>query len=300
MKKQKHFTIIKRIIRFINYPNLFKLSVIRNYLNDIWFFINPFRIKKMIEGFLLYISHDEFGRSIMSGVYDVKETKLIKRLNLRGKIVYDIGAHHGYYSFLFSKSVGKNGSVFAFEPSPRERLYFKISQFLNHSKNINLVPFGVSSRNGKAVFYQVQGLWTGLNSLKPPKDENYKILTKKLIVNLVTLDSFILPKNIPALIKIDAEGAEYSIIKGAVRLIRSTPPLLLMEMEDKRSKAWNYKIRNLVQYMQRAGYVLFEIIEKGFLNEIQSEKIYKGNYFLVPKRSIAELKHLIKKKELVK
>jgi FkbM family methyltransferase len=250
----------------------------------------------MTAGFLLYISHDEFGRSIMNGVYDARETKLIKKLNLRGKTVYDIGAHHGYYSFLFWKSVGNDGQVFAFEPSPRERFFFKISKFLNHSKNIFLIPLGLSSRCGKAVFYQAQGIWTGFNSLRPPRyPKGYKVKTKKIVVDLVTLDSLVSSKSLPALIKIDVEGAEYSIVKGGKKMIMTNPPLLLMELEDQRSKAWGYKIRDLVQYLQKFGYLLFRITERGYLTKIKKESVYEGNYFLVPKKSVGKLEHLFKK-----
>jgi FkbM family methyltransferase len=250
----------------------------------------------MAAGFLLYMSHDEFGRSIMSGGYDEGETKLVEKLNLCGKVVYDIGAHHGYYSFLFSKFVGNSGKVFAFEPSPRERFYFKISQFLNHSKNISLIPFGLSSKSGKSTFYQAQGIFTGFNSLRPPRfPRGYGAKTKKITVNLITLDNFVTQRNLPLFMKIDAEGAEFSIIKGAKRLIKSNAPLMLMEMADIRSKAWNYKIANFIQYLRRYDYLLYKITEAGYLTRIKKQKIYDDNYFLIPKKLIDKYKYLVKK-----
>jgi FkbM family methyltransferase len=275
------------------------LSIIKNYISDIWFIINPFRIKKTAGNFLMYISYDTFGKLISKGEYDKKETKLIEELDLRDKVIYDVGAHHGYYSFLFSKCVGNNGKVFAFEPSPRERFYFKVSKFLNYSKNITLVPFGVSSKCKKTIFYQAQGIWTGFNSLRPPRyPEGYKVKTKKIIIDLINLDSFVLSDNLPFLIKMDIEGAEFSAVKGAVRLIKSVHPLFLMEMDDRRSKAWNYRIKELVLYLKKFGYMQFRITEDGYLEEVKKENIYKDNYFLVPKESINKFKYLLKNKYL--
>lgn len=293
MKVKKQLSFVGRIKRFGHYPGYFKIKVLGSVVKGAIKSLNIFQVMMMNEGFLLYVSPDIFGETIKNKVFDENESKLIKKLDLKKATVYDVGAHHGYYSFLLAKTVGERGRVVSFEPSPRERFYFKISQLLNRFKNISLMPFGVSSRNGNSEFYQVQGDWTGLNSLKPPKDKNYEFVTKKLIVKLVRLDDFLKVWPNPTLIKIDTEGAEFEVIKGASTLIKTSLPLLLMELEDKRTEVWGYKVNKLVQYLEKYEYSIFQITKDGFLKKVSGLKKHEGNYFLMPRNKLKKYKHLI-------
>src|SRR3989304_1382083 len=86
------------------------------------------------------------------GTYEIEQT-LAFEANLRpGAVVYDIGAHVGYYTLLASVLCGPSGKVFAFEPSPRNlsRLRWHVSA--NGCRNVIVFDNALSDRVGSANF----------------------------------------------------------------------------------------------------------------------------------------------------
>ncbi|MGD1809262.1 FkbM family methyltransferase [Dapis sp. BLCC M126] len=137
----------------------------------------------------------------------------------------DIGAHIGYYSVLAAKIVGSQGKVFAFEPelSNYQKILENIN--LNHLNNIKLFNLVVDSETKETQIFMNQdndgghALW---DVGKHPF--NQKSLNNQTMQNtqLYTLDNIISQAgNITNLkmIKIDTEGAELDVIKGAVNTI---------------------------------------------------------------------------------
>src|SRR5215831_4806609 len=63
-------------------------------------------------------SEQPYNYRFLTGMYEPGTTKVVGRLLRPGMVVIDVGAHIGYYTKLFAKSVGKQGRVYAFEPNP--------------------------------------------------------------------------------------------------------------------------------------------------------------------------------------
>jgi len=86
---------------------------------------------------------------------------IFKKYHERIKIVYDIGAHAGFYSLLFSRLLGKRGRVFAFEPDI-ENLYFLEKHLtLNGVNNVISLPVAIGSTNGLCYFGKGKSSYTG-------------------------------------------------------------------------------------------------------------------------------------------
>lgn len=150
-------------------------------------------------------------------------------------IVFDVGAHFGYYSLLSAWLVGDSGKVVSFEPTPRT---FDILSFNTTKKNNILVcKKALWRESGFAELSDFGADSSSFNTIMPLAKYPDKTViegnrgnTKNIKVRTTTLDKFCTDNKItPNFIKLDAEGAELDILKGAHNTL-STKPLLSVEL----------------------------------------------------------------------
>ncbi len=182
-----------------------------------------------INGIKLYVPTQDISteKMMINREYEPIETRCIKNNINEGDIVVDIGGNIGYYAILSSKIVGKNGKVYAFEPNEEIIPLLKKNLKINSCKNVFLVNKAVSDKNGKLNFY----------IMKQNKAQSsiycYGEIDKKIQVDSITLDKFFILKNKPNFIKMDVEGGELSILKGAKSILKNKIKIFL---EHKPSK----------------------------------------------------------------
>lgn len=153
------------------------------------------------------------------GSYEYSKQHLFAEKVGQGDVVLDIGAHVGFYTLLSSVLVGASGRVFAFEPVPRNLLFLKKHLELNGIANVTVIEAAVSNRSGVTYFEEKSQSSMGCISE-----------TGNLTVNTVTLDEMAMNKQIPApdYIKIDVEGAEMSVLRGAQALLKNAHPTIFL------------------------------------------------------------------------
>jgi len=59
------------------------------------------------------------------GTYELAQQKIFQKYMKEGNVVFDIGAHVGFYTLLATQLVGKKGKVFSFEPNPRNIIFLR-------------------------------------------------------------------------------------------------------------------------------------------------------------------------------
>jgi FkbM family methyltransferase len=153
------------------------------------------------------------------GSYELpKQSKFIALLEEKS-IVYDVGANVGFYTLLASACVGSRGKVFAFEPLPENVALLQQHKELNCCPNVEVHPCAISDQSGKLRFQHGECCETGQLS------EN-----GDLEVSAVSLDDFIyaMGNPVPDFVKIDVEGAEFHVLRGAARLIKERPPIIFL------------------------------------------------------------------------
>src|SRR5882724_9135487 len=168
---------------------------------------------------------------LLTNGFENAELGFVGKILKPGMTVLDIGAHHGLYTLLASKCVGRKGRVFAFEPSPRERIRLQRHIRLNNCKNVTIEPVALGSEPGDAELYLVEGAFTGWNSLRPPAVQGTTFTAR---VQVTTIDSWLAKdgKGGVDLVKLDVEGAELSTLKGASTLLGHHPrPIILVEVQ---------------------------------------------------------------------
>ncbi len=149
---------------------------------------------------------EKFGESILGSIRP-------------GDVIWDVGANVGFYSGQFAQSVGVNGRVYAFEPSP-ENLKLLAKQVESYN-NVTIVPGALGRENTKAFLKQSSDQ-LGVTSRIIATRENPQNETL-YEVEVWTGDGFVetAKSPLPNLVKIDAEGAEVEILEGMDNILSS-------------------------------------------------------------------------------
>jgi FkbM family methyltransferase len=159
------------------------------------------------------------GLTFATGMHEPREELFALAYLRPGDVAVDVGANIG----IFSALMGSTGAhVIAFEPGDRSRRDLERTIGLNRAMTIIVVPVALSDQNGE------MGLTTDLESsnhlVGPCHGESFEL------VSVMRLDDY-LAKNpaVVTFIKIDAEGFDLEVLKGAERLLADQRPVLLVE-----------------------------------------------------------------------
>ena len=198
-----------------------------------------------LKGREIYISTSQSWDSVIEGNYDDFFIDYLHKLNLKGKVLFDIGTHIGFNSLIFAEMVGKKGKVVAFEPNDynRERFEYILTKNQDLASVIDIRKEAVADKSGTCEFVFTDNIEGGTSSgsfIESADTHMEKGIYEREIgfkrvnvptISLDTLDS-IGVHDIPYLIKIDVEGAEYLILEGGMNFIRKHHPILLIEIHS--------------------------------------------------------------------
>jgi FkbM family methyltransferase len=154
-------------------------------------------------------------------------------------IMYDIGANFGLYSLLFSRLVGPEGRVFAFEPGDIPRALMIDNLQHNEVRNVLVENLACSNAAGIAEFYVANNHHTSSLRSERAKSSNAAIQTAQ--VDTTTLDDHwgkvATSGERVVLVKIDIEGAADSALPHCQRVILSERPFFLIESHSLKEDA---------------------------------------------------------------
>ncbi len=254
----------------------------------------PFRLPF---GAWFLAGNSQVDEALRNGGFESAELLFVQRYLEPGMIVLDIGAHHGVYTLLASKQVGPAGRVVSFEPSPRERGQLRRNVRLNLCSNVRIERYALGSARSQVDLYLVGGGEDGCNSLRPPAVQSE---TRTVPVEVFTLDEIASKLGLTKVdfVKLDVEGAELDVLKGAIGLLQTTArPVLLVEVYDIRTKPWGYQAREIVQFLDRLRYRWFQLLGSGSLRLVSSNlAVYDANLVALPTERMDEILNSLEKK----
>lgn len=139
-----------------------------------------------------------------------------------GRTAIDVGANIGSYTMRLAKRYRR---VFAFEPNPYSCHILRLNVKLNRFTNVLVQEMALSENDGIMPFFmQIEG--GGASSLDP---FHYGIAyDRRIQVNVMKVDDFGIQD--ADLMKIDAEGQELSVLKGATQTIEQCSPTIGVEV----------------------------------------------------------------------
>ena len=199
----------------------------------------------------------------------------------------DIGANIGYFSLL-AAALKPKARIFAFEPMPHNTNTFRRNIKLNGFSNITVVEKAVGEVSGAAWIEAPDPIresgWNTIWTTKPTASEQKSGLE---IVQIVKLDDFLDAAKAPAVdfIKIDVEGAELAVLKGATQTL--TAPgrrQLIVELNEACLSAHGTSSKEVNALLLGLGYECFRIRRNGSIvasSSIDSEKTDNRNFYYV-------------------
>jgi FkbM family methyltransferase len=192
------------------------------------------------------------GHGVYFGLNEPATQKLYSLIK-PGMIVYDIGANIGVITLNIAKKMLQQGKVFSFEPSPYNFKCAKANIDRNNFSNITLLNFGLGNEKTTAFLYNVNTNNRGMQRLLQ-SDPNKEF--EKTEVQIDTLDNTTQALSMPApsLIKIDVEGFELKVLKGANHIINEYKPLLFIELDDNNLREQGNTAGELVKFLMQKGY----------------------------------------------
>lgn len=164
---------------------------------------------------------------------DSPEIKFILKNVKKGDSVLDIGAHKGAYLYWLRKAIGPKGLLIALEPQPSLFQYLTVAIDRLKYNNIQLHHAGASSKNTNLELYVPKK--EGLTS-PGATFENRKDISKGHFVNVPVhkLDELLKNRSKAiSFIKLDVEGHELEVFKGAFNILTNDKPTLLFECENR-------------------------------------------------------------------
>jgi len=215
---------------------------------------------------------------------DAGDLRFLWRYLKPGMTFMDIGAYHGIYSVLAAKRLGHGGRVVAFEPSPRERERLLLHLRHNRIKSVIVEPFALGADVGKASLTVVVKGFTTMNSLRPPQINHP---TTQVTVDSTTLDTYLEQNQIDRvdLVKIDTEGGEVAVFRGADRMLGRFRPVIICEVLDLVTRAWGYAAADIMSLLRTYDYDWFDILSDGKLVSHSPRREYPEvrNYVAIPR-----------------
>jgi FkbM family methyltransferase len=180
------------------------------------------------------------------------EADLVQRLLTGDDVFWDVGANVGYFTLVAATALANRGQIVAFEPGKNAYARLVSNVALNPYQNIQAFPVAVTDREGEAVLHLLGDIADSSASLYPAAQAQ----AGQEVCRTVSLDHWLDSEGLrpPNLIKLDAEGAELAVLQGAAGLIQNSPPLFLMEMEEKNLVAAGASKAAVAQYLTGCGY----------------------------------------------
>ncbi len=188
------------------------------------------------------------------GLDEPREEQLFTRSVAPDAVVIDVGANIGQYTLLAASAAGRSGQIYAFEPDPLNADVLERSIARNgFGARVHLVRLAVDDRSRQAML-EVAGDRTRSHL---SRDGATRGPGAAIPIRTITLDDFAEAQDLNRLdaLKIDAEGADLAVLRGAERVIRRLRPGLLMVEHDPNSLlAQGERPEALPAFVEALGY----------------------------------------------
>jgi FkbM family methyltransferase len=183
---------------------------------------------------------------LMSGGFERAETEFAIEQALPGTVAIDVGANVGMFTVPLALAVGPSGRVLTIEPSPENVERLESNLELNGLENVVVEPIAVGDKAGQLVLQLASD--PGFHSTAEIAES--RAVEGNLTVRAETLDQVWLRAHAPAVsfIKIDTEGSEDAVLRGAEQILQACHPVLLVEAKG------DERVRELDSWLDGFGY----------------------------------------------
>lgn len=193
----------------------------------------------------------------MLGLFEGEILKAALSQLREGDTFFDIGGHFGQYTIAAGLKVGPTGSVHVFEPGRVQDKYLRRNIELNKLQNVTVANLALSDKPGELALHTPSFADIGKSQLADPET-----VTDAVRVPVTTLDQYCTDRDIDRIdvMKVDVEGAEFGVFKGAERVMREFPPrAIFYESVDSLCEAFGHSPEEMHTYLEAAGYSIHSV-----------------------------------------
>ena len=236
-----------------------KLRAIKEFLPKIPDYFCIGDIKMKYQGLWLYYS---VGTSLIDRIRagqiyepDVTTATIRELQKYETPIVMDVGANIGLMSLNILKFFPST-KIYAFEPGPHQReLLSKTVNANSLDKQVKIYDVALSDSNGTATFSVHSTAHASGDGFKDTKRAGN---TKSISVKTQKLDDWWLLNGKPKVnfVKIDTEGAELLVLRGAINFLDQIKPTLLLELTSLNLRVYDYDHFDVLEFLDKNGYIL--------------------------------------------
>ena len=245
-----------------------KLALLKYYLRTPIFLLKSFIHKKNIieieqqykilsQDITIKNKHGIFfcGNNIMTvyAVVEDYEKEYDPYFKLSEGIFLDVGSHIGKYSIRIANSINTRGKVIAIEPDVNNFKLLCHNKELNQLNNLHCINKGAYSKQDELILYTTPHNGEMYNSLVKKQDD-----WKEVKIKVNTIDNILdeLSINHIDLMKIDTEGVELEVVKGAINIISRCKPKIIVEVWGSES------LKEIESLLSKVGYPAPAMIDK--------------------------------------
>ncbi len=185
--------------------------------------------------------------------YEKENFIFFKKVYKQGFTSIDVGAHIGIFSIYMQKLTG--GKVYSFEPTPGTITVLKQTIELNNAvEKIEIVEAAVSDKSGKALLnIDPQPVSVSNSLVQYERTANLQ----QCEVEIISLDDFVSKRGLKIdFIKMDAEGAELDVLKGAHHTLATQHPIIILALHPSAISARNETTEMIWLYLKERNYII--------------------------------------------
>jgi FkbM family methyltransferase len=210
------------------------------------------------------------------GYYEKETNEVLLEYIKPGQVVVEAGANNGTETVLLSRLVGPQGSVLAFEPVAHVYQALQLNLSINHCVNVKAEQLALGSTDEPLYFNILSEDFCNQGMASKYDDTS---ADAKVLVQQTSIDSWLAKQNIHTIdfIKMDIQGAEIELLKGAERSIRKSRPVIFTEAtEDFLS------IQKLFDTLADLNYLVYFIESTSKLRLMSKDSLAEGNWLAKP------------------
>ena len=205
-----------------------------------------------------------------------------------GDVAIDAGAHVGRHTVPIARAVAPGGTVFAFEPLPFAREALENAVAGNAA--VVVQPYALADRDGEDEFVVAVDLpaYSGLRT----RIYDGPTRLHRIRVDVRTLDGLFADAERLDYVKIDAEGGELGILRGATELLRRFRPVVTFEFGANSLGDYGITVEDMADFWSELPFAIFDILQRPLTRDalIQSAKKQEvWDYVAVPVDRVNEI-----------
>ncbi len=193
------------------------------------------------------------------------ELAFAQRILKLGDTFIDVGAAFGVYSLTASKCISKNGKVFSLEPAIDTYMALQKNILINGAENITALQLAAADKSGKALLIHHPDHSRNILSRADSAEDSEQVLT-------ISLDEMIQKYGLKevAMVKIDVEGAEELVLKGAQNLMQRCKPIIIFEINPAGAESLSLAPDGAWQLLVSEGYSFYSCDYDGHTTKLET------------------------------